>query len=60
MINVPDVLIASTAQQPYRKMGWINDKTATETEIQIALSHIKRCSTVHTIKKNANLNHDEI
>lgn len=51
MINVPDVLIASTAQQPYRKMGWINDKTATEKEIQIALSHIKRCSTVHTIKK---------
>lgn len=51
MINVPDTLIASTVQQPYKKMGWKNDQTATETEIQMALSHIKRCSTLHTIRK---------
>lgn len=48
MINVPEILIASKAQQPYRKMGWRNVQTATETEIQMDFRHIKRCSTLFT------------
>lgn len=43
MINVPDILLASKAQQPYRKMSWRSEHTATETEIQGLLSHIKSC-----------------
>lgn len=41
MINVPDIVIASKTQQLYRKMGWKNEQTATETKTEIALSHIK-------------------
>lgn len=48
MINVPEILIVSKAQQPYRKVGWRNEQTAIETEIQMALWYMKRCSTLLT------------
>lgn len=48
MINVPEILIASKAQEPYRKIGWRNEPTATETEIKWLLGTKKKRSTLLT------------